>query len=341
MRALRGLIYVAAFIVMSISTLAQEPGTRTFQPPRRLFDRLFTVSDRARIRPASLSVRTTFRERPAPADCAECSPRIHLVVDSPLITDEFLRNHHAQANGGTYGDNMAVADFWYDAVHRRLFTRSLVLQEVDDPADLRLGRAPGQFPNRPDTNARLEPGTTVGHVGFVRWSDNGFGSYFSAMQGAVRDGSTGYLDLATVTGSIGRTRSGSTHSPEDLVKHVRLHPSGTLEVGFDTDPDARPDPMLLVRGNAHIEGSLTVDGAVLVSTPASTISCVVRTAVAASRSVTASCNAGEFASGGGGVCGSGEMRGSRPVAVADAPSGWELNCSRNGQQTAYVICCSR
>lgn len=259
------------------------------------------------------------------------------MADSPLITDEFLANHDWQANGGTYGDNMAVADFWFDAVHRRIFTRSLVLQEVDDPADLRLGRAPGAYPNGLDTNARLQPGTTVGHVGFVRWSHNGFGAYFAAVQGAVRDEGTGYLDLATVTGATGRTRSGSTYSPEDLIKHVRVHPAGTLEVGFDTDPEARPDTSLLVRGNAHIEGSLIVDG--LLPIPA--LSCVARTAAATGRVVTASCHAGELSTGGGGVCGSGDMRGSRPVVAGDSPSGWELTCSRNGRHTAHVICCAR
>jgi hypothetical protein len=48
-----------------------------------------------------------------------------LVMDSLLLTQAWLARHTAQANGGEFGDNRVVADFWYDAVHRRFFTRSL------------------------------------------------------------------------------------------------------------------------------------------------------------------------------------------------------------------------
>jgi hypothetical protein len=262
-----------------------------------------------------------------------------VLIDSPLLTDQWLARHSYQANGGAYGDNEAVADFWYDAVHRRIFTRSLVLQEVADPADLRLGRAPGTDMFHPDFNATLEPGTTVGHVGFVRWSSNGYGSYFAAVQGAVRDTATGYLDLATVTGGSGRNRSGSTYDAEDLIKHVRLHPTGQLEVGFDTDPTQRPETSLLVRGNVHIEGGLIVDAAA----PAPALSCSVRTGTGTGRTAAAHCEADRVATGGGGTCGSGEMRGSRPVVAGETPIGWEVACSnsRTGQHVAFVICCGR
>src|SRR5438093_4998498 len=44
----------------------------------------------------------------------------HLLEDENVnINDTFLANHTEQSGGGTYGDNMAFADFWYDAVHRR------------------------------------------------------------------------------------------------------------------------------------------------------------------------------------------------------------------------------
>lgn len=294
--------------------------------------------------------------RPAPADppspelfqqlfraCRTCGARSsssHLVLDSPRISHAWLERHTAQSNGQQFGDNAAVADFWYDAVHRRLFTRSLVLHEVDDPADLRLGRAPGRHPDGPDFDAVLGAGVTVGHVGFVPWSANGFGAYFAAVQGAVRDTRTGYLDLSTVTGTSGTTRSGSRYSGEDLIKHVRLHPSGQLEVGFDTDPGARPDVSLLVRGGVQIDGALTVDGVQVAPRPPA-LACGVLTGRGRGRSAAVSCLGGQVASGGGGTCGAGEMRGSRPTVTDDVPSGWELTCSRDGAHVAFVICCVR
>jgi hypothetical protein len=302
---------------------AQTRSVEAFRPSGQLFARLF----------------------PANRACDGCEDRpgvAHLSLDSPRLTDAWLARHDYQGNGGPFGDNSAIADFWYDAVHRRLFTRSLVLQEVADPADIRLGRAPGVYPNQPDFNAELDAGTTVGHVGFARWSHNGFGSYFAALEGTVRDTGTGYLDLATVTGSSGTTRAGSRHSPEDLVKHVRLHPTGLLEVGFDTGPEARPDVSLLVRGNTQIEGSLVVGGSPIVpAAPSPPLTCSVRHGTGQARSARASCDAGQVATAGGGTCASGELRATRPLQTDGAPSGWEVTCSRNGTHDAYVICCSR
>lgn len=269
---------------------------------------------------------------------------MHFILDSPRLTTEWLSQHTYQSNGGSFGDNIALADFWYDAVHRRLFSRSLVLHEVDDPADLRLGRAPGTYPNEINSRATLEDGTTVGHVGFVTWTHNGFGSYFAAMQGATRDSGSGYLDFATSTGRGGMTRSGSTYDPQELVKHVRLHPSGQLEVGFDTDPSARPANSLVVRGHAAIE-ELTVDR---VATSAITIgggqvphSCSLKTASVTGRAASISCDPNQLALSGGGACASGELRASHPTQAGSAPDGWTIACSRNGAHTVYSICCVR
>jgi hypothetical protein len=318
-RGIRVFICCATLIVGAVEGAAQTRASAALQPSRRLFERLFR-------------------------ECAGCehAGTLHVVIESPRLTDAWLARHTYQSNGGQYGDNAAIADFWYDAVHRRVITRSLVLHEVADPADLRLGRAPGRFPNDPDFTAVLEPGTIVGLVGFVRWSSNGFGSYFAAMQGAVRDTGTGYLDLATVTGATGKTRTGSEYSPEDLVRHVRLHPSGQLELGYDTNPEARPDATLLVHGNVEVQGSLTLDGApVRQPVPAPVLACGVRASTARGRGTSATCDARQFATGGGGSCGAGEMRSSRPVVTVEAPVGWELTCSRDGTHTAYVICCSQ
>jgi len=317
-RVIRALICGAIVVAATGNGAAQTRAARAVQPSPQLFNRLFRACQGCEDRPGAM----------------------HLVMDSPRLTDAWLSRHARESNGGPDGDNAAIADFWYDAVHRRLFTRSLVLHEVDDPADLRLGRAPGTPPESPDFRARLNEGTTVGHVGFVRWGDNGFGAYFAAVQGAVRDGGTGYLDLSTVTGAFGTTRTGSRYDPEDLIKHVRLHPSGQLEIGFETDPQARPDESLLVRGNVRIDGSLIVD-AERVGDPAPPLACGVLTTTGRGRSASVSCFAGHVATGGGGTCAAGEMRGSRPILVDDVPSGWELSCSREGAHVAYVICCVR
>ena len=343
---LRGTICFLILIVSALDAAAQAGAAGTFRPSRQLFDGLFPADPRGRLRSAR-PPGTATRERPANRECPGCEDRpgmVHFVIDSLRLTDFWLARHDYQANGGDYGDNGAIADFWYDAVHRRLFSRSLVLHEVDDPADLRLGRAPGVYPDRPDFHAELNPGTTVGHVGFVRWGSNGFRSYFAAVQGAVRDSGTGYLDLSTITGASGTTRSGSRHSPEDLVKHVRLHPSGQLEIGFDTGLDARPAVSLLVRGDAEIEGSLLVGGSPVGGVPPPPVlACSVRTASGSGRrSTSVACGADYVATGGGGTCASGEMRGSRPQqSSGEGATGWELTCSKEGAHTAYVICCAR
>ena len=345
MRATTTLAAVCAALAITVDASAQAAGS--FRPERRLFGRLFTGVPRLRA-PAPVETRSSERERPANRECDGCEERpgaAHLVMDSPRLTNGWLDRHTYQANGGSFGDNLAVADFWYDAVHRRFFTRSLVLHEVDDPADLRLGRAPGRYPNDIDVNAELDSGTTVGHVGFVRWSHNGFGSYFAAVQGAVRDVATGYLDLATATGTAGTTRTGSTYDGQDLIKHVRLHPSGQLEVGFETNAEARPDFSLLVRGNARVEGTLDVHRleaeSLVVGGGALVRACALRTATTRGSRSAAHCDSGQLALSGGGTCESGELRGSRPLQSADVPDGWELTCSKNGSHTAYVVCCAQ
>jgi hypothetical protein len=321
-RVTRSSLCVAAMLTgVAADATAQTPAGDP--PSRQLFGRLFAANQ----------------------ECAGCEGRpgdAHFVMDSPRLTAEWLARHTYQANGGSYGDNAAVADFWYDAVHRRIFTRSLVLHEVDDPADLRLGRAPGVYPNAPDFDQVLPAGTAVGHIGFVRWSSNGFGSYFAAMQGAVDGNSTGYLDLSTATGVAGTTRTGAKVTEEELVKHVRLHPSGQLDVGYDTPLATRPDPIMLVRGSVVIEGALTVAGSPVREPPAPPpLTCSVRMTTGRGRLVAAACQSDEIATGGGGTCDGGELRGSRPLVPGAAPSGWEVSCSRDGSHTVHVVCCAR
>jgi hypothetical protein len=315
--------------------------------------------------------------------CAGCPDRpgpMHFVIDSPRLDENWLANHHYQSNGGSFGDNAAVADFWYDAVHRRIMSRSAAFHEVDDPADIRLGRAPGTYPGEPDFTQLLGEGTTVGQVGFESWTENGYGAYFAAVQGAVQDARTGYLDLTTATGASGRTRAtGSRYDPEDLIRHVRLHPSGRLEVGYDTDPTALPDPLLIVHGSqqvlhglsvggtVRIEGSATVQGAAIVQGAATvegpaviqgplalhgpvTIeatggnvihACTLTSNTVRGRTLSARCNPGQVAISGGGVCRAGDLKGSRPVVVDEGIAGWELTCGGEASHTVSAMCCSQ
>jgi hypothetical protein len=202
----------------------------------------------------------------------------------------------------------------------------------------------------------VDDGTTVGHVGFVTWTHNGFGSYFAAIQGAIRDSSSGYLDLATAPGAPGRTRTGSAYEGEELVKHVRLHPAGQLEIGFDTDPASPPDVSLFVRGHGRLEGRLSVGDVVqaeritatTLETQALTIggagvphACSLKNATGEGRHASVSCDPGQVAMSGGGACASGELRASHPTHAAGAGQGWTLTCSRNGAHTAYAVCCTQ
>ena len=280
-----------------------------------------------------------LRQRPANRHCIGCEERpgtLHVVADSPLLTDEWIARHEYNGTSRTYGDGTVVADFWYDAIHRRIFSRSGVCHEVDDPADVRLGRAPGRYPNTPDFDTLHDEGTTVGQVGFDKWTHDGFSSYFAAMQGTIRDAQTGYLVFATAMGKPGLTRTGSRFEEDDLVRHVRLHPSGQLEVGFETPAEDRVDPLLLVRGAAATEGPLRVDG----SGGNVPHACTVRSAVSRGRDARVSCGPMEIAISGGGRCEKGDLKGSRPLQAGSSPDGWEVSCGRPAPQTVYAICCA-
>ena len=280
-----------------------------------------------------------LRQRPANQRCDGCEDRpgaVHLIADSPLLTDAWIAGHQYRGPNPAQADNKAaIADFWYDGVLRRIFTRSGVFHEVDDPADVRLGRAPGRYPNSPDFSMLLGEGTTVGQIGFDKWTHDGFSSYFAAMQGTVRDDQTGYLVLATAMGQSGITRTGSRFDPDDLVRHVRLHPSGQLEIGFETPAEERIDPLLLVRGAAATEGALRVNG----TGGNVPHACTVRNAMSKGRDARVSCEPAEIAISGGGTCEKGDLKGSRPLQAGAAPNGWEVSCGRSAQQTAYAICC--
>src|ERR1041384_1273351 len=110
-----------------------------------------------------------LRQRPANRHCGGCEERpgvVHFIADSPLLTDAWIAGHEYYGTDREFGDNKVVADFWYDAIHRRINSRSGVFHDVDDTADVRLGRAPGAYPNTIAFGTLLGEGTTVGQVGF-------------------------------------------------------------------------------------------------------------------------------------------------------------------------------
>jgi hypothetical protein len=193
-------------------------------------------------------------------EASALTDRTHVLIGANEVVDSsFLVGHSHQANGGLFGDNAAVADFWYDGTHRRIVTRSLQLGDVDDPADLRLGRAAGTFPNTVDFLATHKPGTIVGHVGFVGWGPNGFGAYQTAVQGAQLDNARGMLFLSAAPGRPGTSRAGSPYDGNELVQHVALLPDGTVIIGYNTDPTQTPAFSLIVRGNLRVEGTVFAD----------------------------------------------------------------------------------
>ena len=194
------------------------------------------------------------------AEASALTDGTHVLIGANEVVDgSFLVRHSHQANGGSFGDNAAVADFWYDGTHRRVVTRSLQLGDVDDPADLRLGRAAGTFPHTLDFRAMHQPGTVVGHVGFVGWGPNGFGAYQTAVQGAQVDEVRGMLFLSAAPGRPGTSRAGSPYDGNELVQHVALLPEGTVIIGYNTDPKQTPAFSLIVRGNLRVEGTVFAD----------------------------------------------------------------------------------
>lgn len=193
-----------------------------------------------------------MRSQPAPGEKAD-NMNV-LVGENANITSTFLQHHNYQSNGTLFGDNAVVADFWYDAVHRRVMARSLELFEVNDPADIRLGRAPGSYPNTMDFRGAHESGTIVGHVGFVGWATKGFTAYQTAIQGASLDRNRGMLFLSAAPGTPGVTRGGWPYAGDELVQHVALMPDGHVIFGYNTDPAQTPRELVTINGNLRVEG---------------------------------------------------------------------------------------
>jgi hypothetical protein len=51
---------------------------------------------------------------------------------------------------------LVAPEFLYDPASRKVLFRSAVLREVNDISELRLGRAPGEYPNEIDFNRPID-----------------------------------------------------------------------------------------------------------------------------------------------------------------------------------------
>jgi hypothetical protein len=183
-----------------------------------------------------------------------------LIGENATVPDSFFINYTRNKGSTQHGMNMVAPDFLYDPASRKVLFRSAVLREVNDISELRLGRAPGEYPNGIDFNRLLPPFAIIGQVGFESWQGGrrGYGALKAAIQGAAAaDPRLSMLYLATATGKSGRSPDGSSEYPPDKpVPHVALYPGGTLDIGYGTDPSQRP------RFTAKIRGDVIVDGAI-------------------------------------------------------------------------------
>ena len=100
----------------------------------------------------------------------ETDPRVDpyrtflMVGENATVSDSFLANYSRSQSGTSSGMNMVAPDFLYDPAGRRILFRSAVAREVDDISGVRLGRAPGSYPNEIDFNSALAPFTIRGHL---------------------------------------------------------------------------------------------------------------------------------------------------------------------------------
>ena len=196
-----------------------------------------------------------------------------MIGENATVTDSFFLNYSRDKGSTPHGINMVAPDFLYDPASRKLSFRSGVLREVDDISELRLGRAPGQYPNGIDFNSLLPPFAIIGQVGFESWEGgrSGYGALKAVIQGAAAaDPRLNMLYLATATGTSGKSPDGSSeYKPDKPVPHVALYPDGTFDIGYGTDPSRRPRFTTKIRGHVIVDGDIYAQRCI--ELPASTI----------------------------------------------------------------------
>jgi len=183
-----------------------------------------------------------------------------MIGENATVSDSFFLNYRRDRGSTQHGMNMVAPDFLYDPASRKLLFRSGVVREVDDISELRLGRAPGEYPNRLDFTSLLPSFAIIGQVGFESWEGGrrGYGALKAAVQGAAAaDPRLNMLYLATATGKPGKSPDGSSEYKADkLVPHVALYPEGTLDIGYGTDPSQKPRFTTKIRGHLIVDGDV-------------------------------------------------------------------------------------
>jgi len=193
-----------------------------------------------------------------------------VILGGPYVNASLLRllRSHTSRSDWRTSDNMLFPNtFIYDALHRRLIGPGLQLGDVNNPANLRLGRIITNDKDEPDLNARHTPGTIIGQICSMGWGHKGFTECQAALQFITFDENTGGLCVSIKTGKDGATPpyppswpNGVPFAAQDLVCHVLVYPDGTLVVGVNTDPHQRPRFSLIVNGNGELNGNVVING---------------------------------------------------------------------------------
>ena len=180
---------------------------------------------------------------------------------------QMLRQHTSHSDWHTSDNTLVPRTFIYDPLHRRLIGPGIQLGDVNNPANLRLGRVLTDDHDQLDFGARHPAGTIVGQICSMGWGAKGFTACQAAIQFITFDERTGGLCLSMQTGKDGSTPRYSPNWPngvpftaQDLVCHVLLYPDGTLVVGLNTDPNQRPTFSLIVNGDGEFKGDVTING---------------------------------------------------------------------------------
>lgn len=186
-------------------------------------------------------------------------------LNSGLI--QLLRAHTSHSDWRTSDNMLFPRTFVYDALHKRLIGPGLQLGDVNNPANIKLGRIVTNDRDEPDTTKRHVPGTIIGQICSQGWGPKGFTACQAALQFITIDENTGGLCISLETGKDGSTPpyppswpDGIPFTRQDLVCHVLVYPDGTLVVGVNTDPRQRPTFSLVVNGNGELNGNVVING---------------------------------------------------------------------------------
>lgn len=139
----------------------------------------------------------------------------------PNVTQPGLRigqNPGASGYGVDHSDSSASPiDFWWDDIHRRLHTRTILLTENGDPAEVAIRRSGDAGWDA--TPAALTDGYNIGLVHWTGWSDNGGAGGFDTRQAQIYVRAKGNLTNSNHGGElfIGTNSQNTAGNPPDTV----------------------------------------------------------------------------------------------------------------------------